>query len=121
LAADSVCAKQIVLKIKRSDFTVKQHSFTLPSAASSAADFAPVALRLLHKEMPATVRLVGVKLSQLVVGSGNDRGISASSGILQKAMLPADAAVATVCPICLKAITGEPPNVSVIVLLQRQC
>ncbi len=112
LAADGAFAKQIVVKVKRSDFTVKQHSFTLPTPASSAADFAPVALRLLRKEMPAVVRLVGVKVMQLTVASAGGGGVAASSGILHKAMQAADAAVATVCPICLKVITGEPPNVS---------
>jgi hypothetical protein len=48
------------------DFTVKQHSMTLMSATSCAAEFAPVAVMLLHKEMPATLRLVGVKVTQLV-------------------------------------------------------
>lgn len=112
LAADGVCAKQVVVKVKRSDFTVKQHSFTLPSPVCCAAELSPVAVRLLHKEMPATVRLVGVKVMQLNAASGCGGGVNVSSGILQKAMQTADAAAVTVCPICLKVIAGEPPNVS---------
>ncbi len=49
LAGDGVCAKQVVVKLKRSDFTVRQHSFTMLMPTSSAADIAPVALRLLHR------------------------------------------------------------------------
>lgn len=117
LASDSVCAKQIILKVKRSDFTVKQHSMTLMSATSCAAEFAPVAVRLLHKEMPATLRLVGVKVTQLVPNhcGGNSAGGStmSSSGILQRAMQASDSSAAAVCPICMKVIVGEPPNVRV--------
>lgn len=117
LAADCVSAKQIVVKVKRSDFTVKQHSFVLPSPASCADDLAPVALRLLHMEMPAAVRLVGVKVTQLSAAGSGGGGVNAISGMLHRAMQAADAAAVTMCPICLKVITGEPPNVGALALV----
>lgn len=116
LAADGVAAKQIVVKVKRSDFTVKQHSFMLPSPVSCAEDLAPVALRLLHMEMPAAVRLVGVKVMQLSAAGIGGGGVNAISGMLHRAMQAADAAAVTMCPICMKVITGEPPNVGALVI-----
>jgi hypothetical protein len=113
LIGDGVSARQVVVKIKRSDFTVKQHTFTLLSPTCSGDELAHVAVRLLHREMPATVRLVGVKVTQLlpVGGEGGVACGAGSSSILLKAMHASDSAASTICPICLKAITGEPPNV----------
>ncbi len=111
MSVDSVCAKQVILKIKRSDFTVKQHSVTLLSPTSSATDLADVAVKLLQKEMPATLRLVGVKVAQLTLMRG--AADSSSGGIMHRALQASDSAAVLVCPICLKAIVGEPPNVRV--------
>ena len=118
LATDGVHARHIVLKVKRSDFTVKQYSFSLPCATSSAVDLTHVAVRLLHKAMPATLRLVGVKVSRLVAvnSPSGGNGIDAGRGILRKAIQSSDSACVTLCPICLKAITGEPPNVRLLTL-----
>ena len=41
--------RQVVVKVKRSDFTVKQHSTSLVTPTSSAVDIAQVAVRLLHR------------------------------------------------------------------------
>ena len=49
LAGDGVCAKQVVVKVKRSDFTVRQHSFSLVTPTSSADEIAHVAVKLLHR------------------------------------------------------------------------
>jgi hypothetical protein len=113
LIGDGVSARQVVVKIKRSDFTVKQHTFTLLSPTCSGDELALVAVRLLHRDMPATVRLVGVKVTQLSpAGAGGGGACGAGScSILHKAMHASDSASSTICPICLKAITGEPPNV----------
>jgi hypothetical protein len=113
LVGDGVCTRQVVVKIKRSDFTVKQHTFTLLSPTCSGDELAHVAVKLLHREMPATVRLVGVKVTQLLptVGGGGVACGAGSSSILHKVMHASDSAASTICPICLKAITGEPPNV----------
>ncbi len=110
LTSDGVCTKQVIVKVKRSDFTVKQHTTTLLSPTACAADLAHVAVKMLLREMPATLRLVGVKVAQLAPVSG---GCVASNGgsILQRAMQSSDSAAVMVCPVCLKAIVGEPPNV----------
>jgi hypothetical protein len=115
LIGDGVCAGQVVVKIKRSDFTVKQHTFTLLSPTCSRDELAHVAVKLLHRDMPATVRLVGVKVTQLLptAGGGGIACVAGSSSILHKAMHASDSAASTICPICLKAITGEPPNVRI--------
>ncbi len=49
LIRDCVCARQVVVKIKRSDFTVKQNSFTLLSPTCSGDDLAHVAVKLLNR------------------------------------------------------------------------
>ncbi len=117
LASDGVCTKQVIVKVKRSDFTVKQQTTTLLSHTACAADLALVAVKMLHKEMPATLRLVGVKVSQLAPASGGGY-TSNCGGILQRAMQASDSAAVVMCPVCLKAIVGEPPNVRAHALLR---
>lgn len=118
LASDGVCTKQVIVKVKRSDFTVKQQTTTLLSPTACAADLALVAVKMLHKEMPATVRLVGVKVSQLAPASGGGGYTSNGGGILQRAMQASDSAAVVLCSVCLKAIVGEPPNVRARALLR---
>jgi hypothetical protein len=71
LIRDRVCARQVVVKIKRCDFTVKQNSFTLPSPTCSGDDLAHVAVKLLYRfEFTAIFRYVfSVIISQTTQGA----------------------------------------------------
>eukprot|EP00475_Leptophrys_vorax_P008516 TRINITY_DN15518_c0_g2_i1.p1 TRINITY_DN15518_c0_g2~~TRINITY_DN15518_c0_g2_i1.p1 ORF type:complete len:573 (+),score=104.49 TRINITY_DN15518_c0_g2_i1:24-1742(+) len=67
LAADvaelNLVGKCLTIKLKMTDFSVRQRSLTLPLYISTFEEIYANALKLLHKELPVRVRLMGLRLS----------------------------------------------------------
>lgn len=70
LAADlqeaGVGCHTLTLKLKSADFSVRQRSVSFATLLKSEDDLAVNALAVLHKELPLTLRLLGVRASGLV-------------------------------------------------------
>lgn len=61
--------KCVTLKLKQTDFRVRQRSTTLPAYIDSEESIALAAQKLLSVEVPIKVRLIGVKVSSLQAAS----------------------------------------------------
>jgi hypothetical protein len=66
--------KCVSLKLKLSDFTVKQRSKTFKDAVSSASDFLRITQAMLEAELPVEARLCGVRISSLVGPNAGHHG-----------------------------------------------
>ena len=60
-----MCGKCVTLKLKQTDFRVRQRSTTLPTGINSAEVISSAAKKLLSHEIPIKARLVGIKVSTL--------------------------------------------------------
>ena len=75
LKEENVAARAVTLKIKRATFEVTQRQTSLHRAENSAAVLVEASLRLFrHETGLGSVRLVGVKASQLAAAEGETEG-----------------------------------------------
>lgn len=74
LEAADTRAKTITLKLKCADFTVKSRAVSLAASVQSSEELYTQAVELLRKEMPLTLRLLGVRASALVDGHHRNTG-----------------------------------------------
>lgn len=65
LKAEGLSGKCVTLKLKQTDFRVRQRSTTMPGYIDSAESISVAASKLLSHEFPIKVRLIGVKVSSL--------------------------------------------------------
>ncbi|KAL0088916.1 hypothetical protein J3Q64DRAFT_1439231 [Phycomyces blakesleeanus] len=65
LADAGIKGKTIGIKLKLSSFELRVRSKTMPFYISSAEDIARIAGELLFKEMPVSLRLMGIRMSSL--------------------------------------------------------
>lgn len=72
LKAADTRAKNITLKLKCADFTVKSRAISRAASMQSSEELYAHAVELLRKEMPLTLRLLGVRASALVDGHHNN-------------------------------------------------
>nr|CCA14130.1 DNA polymerase kappa putative [Albugo laibachii Nc14] len=66
LAEDNVAARNITLKLKCADFSVRTRSVTLNTSIQSCKRLLQVALDLLKREMPISLRLLGIRAASLI-------------------------------------------------------
>lgn len=59
------------MKLKCASFSVRTRSVTMSTAVRFSHDLAHIAKGLLDKELPITLRLIGVRVAQLVAASAN--------------------------------------------------
>lgn len=71
LAAAQAGARNVTLKLKLTDFSVRSRSMSLASTISTSDQLFDIAVDILRKELPLTLRLMGVRASSLVNLSGS--------------------------------------------------
>jgi len=84
LAAAQAGARNVTLKLKLTDFSIRSRSVSLASAISTSEQLFDMAVDILRKELPLTLRLMGVRASNLVSLSGGNVGGDTSDGGEQK-------------------------------------
>ncbi|KAG0194530.1 hypothetical protein DFQ28_009737 [Apophysomyces sp. BC1034] len=75
LANANLKGKTVGIKLKLTSFESRTRARTLPSYVSNAADIARVAKELIAKEMPVSLRLMGVRLTSLQPVGHDDEGV----------------------------------------------
>ncbi|XP_038684740.1 DNA polymerase kappa isoform X2 [Tripterygium wilfordii] len=78
---EGLCGRTLTLKLKTASFEVRTRAMTLQNNISSAADILKYASKLLKAELPVSLRLIGLRLSQF-----NEDKLAALSDPTQKAL-----------------------------------
>jgi len=65
-----ISGRTITVKIRYGDFTTLTRSNTLPTAISTSEDIYREALKLARPELEGSIRLLGIRISNLAEGEG---------------------------------------------------
>lgn len=66
---EGLCGRTLTLKLKTSCFEVRTRAVTLPNYICSSEDILKHAMKLLKAEVPASLRLMGLRMSHFSEGS----------------------------------------------------
>ncbi|KAI9286914.1 hypothetical protein BC943DRAFT_275658 [Umbelopsis sp. AD052] len=95
LESKNLCGKTLGLKIKLTSFEVRTRAKTLPGNIYKQEDLEKYAGQLLEKELPVSLRLMGIRLSSLCSRDEIDQ-----KGVKRSTPEPDKSSEQVLCPIC---------------------
>ncbi|ORE10606.1 IMS-domain-containing protein [Rhizopus microsporus var. microsporus] len=113
-----VMGRNVGIKLKFASFEMRIRSKTLPTYTWSAKDIEKIAKKLLAKEMPMNLRLMGVRLANLKPRGSEDESVLkyfSKAPLPEKVKDSSDSSIeikdqepsALVCPICNRALVMD--------------